>query len=72
MDRSLVLALGISVLASAAFAAQGYESVQRVTTSNVGIENSRSGIYVEDGYDSTRSAAVAEDGYDRTNGHRLS
>ena len=68
MDRSLVLALGISVLASVAFAAQGYESLQRVTASNIGVEHS---FYVEDGYDSTRSAAFAEDGYDRTNGHRL-
>ena len=72
MDRSLVLAIGISVLASAAFAAQGYESFQRVTASNVGLVHSRSAFYVEDGYDNTRSAAFAEDGYDRTNGHRLS
>ena len=68
MDRSLVLAIGISVLASVAFAAQGYESLQRVTASNISAEHS---FYVEDGYDNTRSAAFAEDGYDRTNGHRL-
>ena len=71
MDRSLVLAIGISVLASVAFAAQGYESLQRVTASTIGVEYSRSAFYVEDGYDNTRSAAFAEDGYDRTNGHRL-
>ncbi len=71
MDRSLVLAIGISVLASASFAAQSYESLQHVTVSKEGVENSRSVFYVEDGYDSTRSAAFAEDGYDRTNGHRL-
>lgn len=68
MDRSLVLAIGISVLASVAFAAQGYESLQGVTASNIGVEHP---FYVEDGYDNTRSAAFAEDGYDRTNGHRL-
>lgn len=72
MDRSLVLAIGISVLASVAFAAQGYESLQHVTASKVSAENSRSAFYVEDGYQSTRSTAFAEDGYDRTNGHRLS
>ena len=72
MDRSLALAIGISVLASVAFAAQGYESLQRVTASNVGVEHSRSAFYVEDGYDSSRSAAFVEDGYDRTNGYRLS
>ena len=85
MDRSLVLAIGISVLASVAFAAQSYESLQRVTVSQDGAEYSRTAHYVEDGYDntrsakfaedgydSTRSAKFAEDGYDRTNGHRLS
>ena len=59
MKRSLIMALSLSVLATAAFAEEGYE-------------RTRSASFAEDGYDSTRSAAFAEDGYDRTNGHRLS
>ena len=53
------MALSLSVLASAAFAADGYD-------------RTHSAGFAEDGYDSTRSATFAEDGYDRTNGHRLS
>ena len=53
------MALSLSVLASAAFAADGYD-------------RTHSAGFAEDGYDSTRSASFAEDGYDRTNGHRLS
>lgn len=52
MNRSLILAIGISVLASAAFAAQGYESTQTVKVA-------------EDSLDNTRSAQLTEDGYDR-------
>ena len=59
MKRSLVLAFSLSVLASAAFAADGYDRTHSAT-------------FAEDGYDNTRSASFAEDGYDRTNGHRLS
>ena len=59
MKRSLIIALSLSVLASAAFAADGFD-------------RTHSAGFAEDGYDSTRSAAFAEDGYDRTNGHRLS
>ena len=59
MKRSLIMALSLSVLASAAFAADGYD-------------RTHSAGFAEDGYDNTRSASFAEDGYDRTNGHRLS
>lgn len=59
MKRSLIVALSLSVLASSAFAADGYDRTHAAT-------------FAEDGYDSTRSASFAEDGYDRTNGHRLS
>ena len=59
MKRALIMALSLSVLASSAFAADGYDRTHAAT-------------FTEDGYDSTRSATFVEDGYDRTNGHRLS
>ena len=59
MKRALIMALSMSVLAAAAFAADGYDRTHSAT-------------FAEDGYDNTRSATFAEDGYDRTKGHRLS
>lgn len=59
MKRALIMALSLSVLAGAAFAADGYD-------------RTHSASFAEDGYSKTRSASFAEDGYDRTPGHRFS
>ena len=69
MKNKLILSLAFSVLATGAFAEDGFD---RTNAHNFATAQTQSATYAEDGFDRTGGARFAEDGFDRTNAHRIS
>lgn len=69
MKNKLILTLALSVLATGAFAEDGFD---RTNAHTFAAAQTQSASYVEDGFDRTGGQRFAEDGFDRTNAHRIS
>jgi hypothetical protein len=68
MKNKLILTLTFSVLATGAFAEDGFD---RTNAHSFAAAQSQSVNYAEDGFDRTNGQRFAEDGFDRTNGQRF-
>ncbi len=69
MKSKLILTVALSVLATGAFAEDGFD---RTNAHSFATTQSPSATYAEDGFDRTNAQRFAEDGFDRTHAHRLS
>ncbi|HAB01765.1 MAG TPA: heme utilization protein [Pseudomonas sp.] len=69
MKSTLILTVALSVLATGAFAEDGFD---RTNAHSFATTQSQSATYAEDGFDRTNAQRFAEDGFDRTHAHRLS
>ena len=82
MKNQLILTLALSVLATGAFAEDGFDRTgahtfaavqsQSATYAEEGLERTGGHRLAEEGFDRTGGQRFAEDGFDRTNGHRIS
>ncbi|MDF9620669.1 heme utilization protein, partial [Pseudomonas entomophila] len=68
MKNKLILTLALSVIATGAFAEDGFE---RTNAHGFAAVQSQAATYAEDGFDRTNGQRFAEDGFDRTNGQRF-
>ncbi|HKS14521.1 MAG TPA: heme utilization protein [Pseudomonas sp.] len=81
MKNKLILTLALSVLATGAFAEDGFDrtkahtvhamQTQSATFAEDGFDRTNGARFAEDGFDRTHGARFAEEGFDRTNGHRV-
>jgi hypothetical protein len=68
MKNKLILTFALSLLATGAFAEDGFDRTQAHTFT---APQSQPASYAEDGFDRTNGARFAEDGFDHTNAHRI-
>lgn len=68
MKNKLILTFALSLLATGAFAEDGFDRTQAHAFT---APQSQPASYAEDGFDRTNGARFAEDGFDRTNGARF-
>ena len=68
MKNKLILTLALSILATGAFAEDGFD---RTNAHSFASAQSQAVNYAEDGFDRTNGQRFAEDGFDRTNAQRF-